>query len=642
MAGTGRIYVTAVRPVGTIQSTHQYDVDVRFDIAFDWSGYNSTGASYSIVCDGQTKSGTATFSVPSGGGKWVWTNIGDTKTFRITMPKSGQGKTIGLSASINTGVNPPNIKTSGSHGLAAVTWQWTVSYNANGGSGSPPSQTKTYGSNITLSSTKPTRIGYTFKGWAKTSTGSVSYSPGSAFGEDNNTTLYAVWEINKYTVSYNANGGSGSPPSQTKTYGQALTLSSTKPTRTNYDFLGWATSSSASAAQYSSGSSYLNNESVTLYAVWKLSYWEPKVTGLTINRCDSKGNIDDFGTCAKVVFNWELCQIVGSNSIKSIVVKYKIITSSSWSSTSISATGTSGKVSSVIAVGALSIDNQYDFQVIVTDSKGGVTAPEGSIGGSAFALDLKAGGKGVSIGKPSTKEGFDVGMRSYFDSRIDIKDFIYDKFGYRINNGLAGYYTGGTQIDPNTTLDELVLTDKNTPTGTYAYIMTMFYNSKSTSSNRAQISIPYHVNNSMFYRFYYSGSWSAWRKIMNADEVDTWETSGIWTYIKRADGTAECFTTTMYTLDNVDVNQGAWNGYVSNYIQLPSFPFSFTSIPHVTINTVVMDPGFHGDYMMIYNGIQNTEENTLKTYPPKFKYWRGSAITFGHPRVTCHAIGRWK
>lgn len=188
----------------------------------------------------------------------------------------------------------------------------------------------------------------------------------------------------------------------------------------------------------------------------------------------------------------------------------------------------------------------------------------------------------------------------------------------------------------------MVLTDKNTPTGAYAYIMTMFYNSKSTSSNRAQISIPYHVNNSMFYRFYYSGSWSAWRKIMNADEVDTWKTSGIWTYIKRADGTAECFTTTMYTLDNVDVNQGAWNGYVSNYIQLPSFPFSFTSIPHVTINTVVMDPGFHGDYMMIYNVIQNTEENTLKTYPPKFKYWRGSAITFGHPRVTCHAIGRWK
>lgn len=642
MAGTGRVYVTAVRNVGTIQSTHQYDVDVRFDIAFDWGGYNNAPCSYTISCDGQNQSGQTSFSVPSGGGRWVWTNIGNTKTFRITMPNSGQGKTIGFSASINTGINPPNISTSGSHGLAAVTWQWTVSYNANGGSGAPPNQTKTYGSNLTLSSTKPTRFGYTFKGWAKTSTGSVSYSPGSAFGEDNNTTLYAVWEINKYTVSYNANGGSGSPPSQTKTYGQALTLSSTKPTRTNYDFLGWATSSSASAAQYSSGSSYLNNESVTLYAVWKLSYWEPKVTGLTINRCDSKGNIDDFGTCAKVVFNWELCQIVGSNSIKSIVVKYKITTSSSWSSTSISATGTSGKVSSVIAVGALSIDNQYDFQVIVTDSKGGVTAPEGSIGGSAFALDLKAGGKGVSIGKPSTKEGFDVGMRSYFDSRIDIKDFIYDKFGYRINNGLAGYYTGGTQIDPNTTLDELVLTDKNTPTGTYAYIMTMFHNSKSTSSNRAQISIPYHVDNSMFYRFYYSGSWSSWREIMNADEVDTWKTSGIWTYIKRADGTAECFTTTMYTLDNVDVNQGAWNGYVSNYIQLPSFPFSFTSIPHVTINTVVMDPGFHGDYMMIYNGIQTTEENTLKTYPPKFKYWRGSAITFGHPRVTCHAIGRWK
>lgn len=642
MAGTGRIYVTAVRPVGTIQSTHQYDVDVRFDIAFDWSGYNSTGASYSIVCDGQPKSGTATFSVPSGGGKWVWTNIGDTKTFRITMPKSGQGKTIGLSASINTGVNPPNIKTSGSHGLAAVTWQWTVSYNANGGSGAPASQTKTYGSNLTLSSTKPTRTGYTFKGWATSPTGGVSYTPGSAFGVDATTTLYAVWEINKYTVGYNANGGSGAPASQMKTYGVNLILSSTKPIRTNYNFLGWATSQNASAPQYAPGATYINNESVTLYAVWNLSYWEPKITNLAVNRCKSDGTLDDFGTYAKITFNWECCQIVGGNNVKSISIKYKPSSSSSWSSTSVTASGTTGKVSTVIGNGSLSIDNGYDFQVAVADSKNGSTTLSYSIGGAIFSIDFKAGGKGVAIGKAATKNIFDIGMATSFDSRIDIKDFIYDKFGYRINNGLAGYCTGGTQIDPNTTLDELVLTDKNTPTGAYAYIMTMFHNSKSTSSNRAQISIPYHVDNSMFYRFYYSGSWSSWREIMNADEVDTWKTSGIWTYIKRADGTAECFTTTMYTLDNVDVNQGAWNGYVSNYIQLPSFPFSFTSIPHVTINTVVMDPGFHGDYMMIYNGIQNTEENTLKTYPPKFKYWRGSAITFGHPRVTCHAIGRWK
>ena len=48
MAGTGRIYVTAVRGVGDVNLTHKYDVDIRFDIAFDWGGYNYGGAPYSI------------------------------------------------------------------------------------------------------------------------------------------------------------------------------------------------------------------------------------------------------------------------------------------------------------------------------------------------------------------------------------------------------------------------------------------------------------------------------------------------------------------------------------------------------------------------------------------------------------------
>lgn len=69
MAGTGRIYVTAVRGVGDVNLTHKYDVDIRFDIAFDWGGYNYGGAPYSMSCDGQNTSGSATFAVGSGGGK---------------------------------------------------------------------------------------------------------------------------------------------------------------------------------------------------------------------------------------------------------------------------------------------------------------------------------------------------------------------------------------------------------------------------------------------------------------------------------------------------------------------------------------------------------------------------------------------
>ena len=195
MAGTGRIYVTAVRGVEDVNLTHQYDVDIRFDIAFDWGGYNYGGAPYNMSCDGQNTSGSATFAVGSGGGKWIWTNIGGTKTFRITMPKSGQPKTIGFSATINTGISPPTISASGSYALSAITWEHTVSYNANGGTGAPGSQKKIYGSNLTLSSARPTRDGYVFMGWSTTSAGDVAYMPGSTYGADADITLYAVWQI---------------------------------------------------------------------------------------------------------------------------------------------------------------------------------------------------------------------------------------------------------------------------------------------------------------------------------------------------------------------------------------------------------------------------------------------------------------
>lgn len=195
MAGTGRIYVTAVRGVGDANLTHQYDVDIRFDIAFDWGGYNYGGAPYSMSCDGQNTSGSATFAVGSGGGNWIWTNIGGTKTFRITMPTSGQSKNIEFSATINTGINPSTISASGSYALSAITWEHTVSYNANGGTGAPGSQKKIYGSILTLSSARPTRDGYVFMGWATSSAGEVSYMPGSTYGADVDITLYAVWQI---------------------------------------------------------------------------------------------------------------------------------------------------------------------------------------------------------------------------------------------------------------------------------------------------------------------------------------------------------------------------------------------------------------------------------------------------------------
>lgn len=145
---------------------------------------------------------------------------------------------------------------------------YTVSYNANGGSGAPSNQTKRYGQTLTLSSTKPTRTGYNFKGWATSASGDVAYQPGSSYTSNSGITLYAVWELKTYTVSYNANGGSGAPSNQTKSYNIDLTLSSTKPTKTGYVFQGWATSADGAVA-YAAGGKYTSNAAITLYAVWQ-------------------------------------------------------------------------------------------------------------------------------------------------------------------------------------------------------------------------------------------------------------------------------------------------------------------------------------------------------------------------------------
>lgn len=82
------------------------------------------------------------------------------------------------------------------------------------------------------------------------------------------TTSYTIPALASYTISYNANGGSGAPSSQTKYYGKTLTLSSTKPTRSGYTFSGWNTKSDGSGTSYSSGGSYTSNSAVTLYAIW--------------------------------------------------------------------------------------------------------------------------------------------------------------------------------------------------------------------------------------------------------------------------------------------------------------------------------------------------------------------------------------
>lgn len=104
------------------------------------------------------------------------------------------------------------------------------------------------------------------------------------------------------TLNYNANGGTGAPSAQTHSQtgdSYTFTVSNTVPTRTNYRFDGWGTSSSATTPSYHGGDSFTiskGSPTKTLYAVWT-EYYRPGSTldtnWLSHNR--SGGNARAYG-----------------------------------------------------------------------------------------------------------------------------------------------------------------------------------------------------------------------------------------------------------------------------------------------------------------------------------------------------------
>ena len=177
----------------------------------------------------------------------------------------------------------------------AVTY--TVTYAPGSySSGSNYTATKTYGVALTLRGATYTRANYSQDGWSVNSNGSTKdYNLSGSYTNNAATTLYPHWKADTYTISYNANGGSGAPAAQTKTYGVSLTLSSTAPTRTNYIFLGWATSATGAVA-YQPGGSYTANAAVTLYAIWQAAK-------STLSTITSSVNIGSSGTAGWNIVN---------------------------------------------------------------------------------------------------------------------------------------------------------------------------------------------------------------------------------------------------------------------------------------------------------------------------------------------------
>lgn len=208
--------------------------------------------------------------------KYIEIVANQVRTFydQAVFVKAEAGADITLSAYANIII--PNVVGKGMKFTISVKRNlWGVYFDANGGSGAPSMQKKYFNNTLYLTTQKPTRSGYTFKGWATSSTSSYAqYQPGDAFTIDADTTLYAVWGQNvtrTWSITYNANGGINAPAKQTANVGQSITITYSKPTRSGYTFLGWSTWSGATEPEsaYTPGYSYMSEYDTTLYAVWR-------------------------------------------------------------------------------------------------------------------------------------------------------------------------------------------------------------------------------------------------------------------------------------------------------------------------------------------------------------------------------------
>lgn len=234
-----------------------------------------------------------------------------------------------------------------------------------------------------------------------------------------------------------------------------------------------------------------------------LPYSPPAVSRLAVARCNSDGSANDMGTHCKVTYSFAITSLSSKNA-KTIKLKYKKTSETSYTTVSLTSAYSATNATYVFAADESA---SYNVALEIEDS---FTSASLSTTVSTAQVPMHLGSDGISIafGKLCEKSGYEFGKE------------IFDRFGTAITNGLAKYESAG--IDPNETLEELILTNHaNAPLGSgdFFYIHTAFYNTKSTSANRAQFAYPYKTASSMYYRYYVSGAWSAWIEIVKKSDV---------------------------------------------------------------------------------------------------------------------------
>ena len=246
-----------------------------------------------------------------------------------------------------------------------------------------------------------------------------------------------------YSVTYNAAGGTGAPGNQTKVYGTNLKLSTTRPTRKDYNFLGWSSGQSDTSAEYQPGATYTTNANLKLFAVWELAHIRPLITDMSVQRCLADGTPDETGEyCLTTVAYLADTTEDPNNVISTVAVTVGGATDTK------TVNEQSGEVA-IVSSATLSTTSSYVVSATVTDSafssktteQRGLFASSGLKDGTYEIRFARATNMALDIPGSSTADGANVQLWSVNHSNAQVFYIDLDQTdGFTIRNVWSGKY----------------------------------------------------------------------------------------------------------------------------------------------------------------------------------------------------------
>lgn len=236
------------------------------------------------------------------------------------------------------------------------------------------------------------------------------------------TTSVTIPRITSYNITIHANGG-GSDIIYTKWYNEPLILNPQDLSLQYYKLIGFSESLNQAHIgdiEYTANDTYVNNESIELYATWELEYSKPTINNVKINRCLSDGTLDDTGENISLHFTWSvfrsnLALYYGGDNFPYINNGSAILLEVGEFSKTLSLSSDVGIVDEILGNDSISENLEYictitlsDTELIQTDN---TIIYSDKISSAYFPIDFNAMGTAMGIFRPApdNEEGVFLG-----------------------------------------------------------------------------------------------------------------------------------------------------------------------------------------------------------------------------------------